>query len=134
MNYLLTPTVEADLAARYPETVQLLKPLCQIPAPSNHEEPRSQWIKKWLDDLGAEGVYIDEALNVVYPFNCESKDDIIVFMAHIDTVFPDMEPMPMFEEGGRLHCPGVGDDTANVALLLTVIKYILGNRPQTFLS
>jgi len=125
MNYLLTPSVEADLAARYPETVQLLKTLCQIPAPSNHEELRAKWIKDWLDALGAEGVYIDDALNVVYPFDCEGKDDIIVFMAHTDTVFPDMEPMPMFEEGGRLHCPGVGDDTANVAILLTVIKYIL---------
>ena len=125
MNYLLSPQAEADISARYPETAALLKTLCQIPAPSNHEEQRAEWIKKWLDNLGAEGVYIDSALNVVYPFNCKNRDDIIVFMAHTDTVFPDMEPMPMQEEGGRLHCPGVGDDTANVAVLMTIIKYIL---------
>lgn len=125
MNYLLSPQAEADIAARYPETVSLLKALCRIPAPSNHEERRAAWIRDWLENIGARNVTIDEALNVVYPFNCEGRDDIVVFMAHTDTVFPDMEPMPMREADGKLHCPGVGDDTANVALLLTIIKYIL---------
>ncbi len=124
-HHLLSPAVEAEIASRYEETVSLLKTLCQIPAPSNHEELRAQWIKNWLDALGAQGVYIDSALNVVYPFQCDGRDDIVVFMAHTDTVFPDMKPMPMKEEDGKLHCPGVGDDTANVAVLLTIVKYIL---------
>ena len=42
-------------------------------------------------------------------------------MAHIDTVFPDLEPMPMCEKAGRLYCPGVGDDTANVAGMLMLM-------------
>ena len=125
MDYILSPGIEKDIASRYSETVALLKTLCQIPAPSNHEEKRAAWIKNWLENLGAQGVYIDDALNVVYPVNCENRNDIVVFMAHTDTVFPDMEPMPMKEENGRLYCPGVGDDTANVAVLLTVVKYII---------
>ena len=64
-HHLLSPAVEAEIASRYEETVSLLKTLCQIPAPSNHEELRAQWIKNWLDALGAQGVYIDSALNVV---------------------------------------------------------------------
>lgn len=125
MKYLLTPEAEREIASRYEETVALLKELCQIPAPSNHEEKRAAWIRDWLENLGAQGVYIDEALNVVYPVNCENRNDIVVFMAHTDTVFPDTEPMPMKEENGRLYCPGVGDDTANVAVLLTTVKYII---------
>ena len=109
MKYLLTPEAEREIASRYEETVALLKELCQIPAPSNHEEKRAAWIRDWLENLGAQGVYIDEALNVVYPVNCENRNDIVVFMAHTDTVFPDTEPMPMKEENGRLYCPGVGD-------------------------
>ena len=52
-------------------------------------------------------------------------------MAHIDTVFPDLQPMPMREEAGRLYCPGVGDDTANVAGMLTLmdIFHRLNARP-----
>ena len=125
MEYLLSTEIEKDIASRYSETVVLLKELCKIPAPSNHEEKRAAWIKSWLENIGAQGVYIDEALNVVYPVNCENRDDIVVFMAHTDTVFPDTEPMPMKEEDGRLYCPGVGDDTANVAVLLTTVKYII---------
>ena len=125
MNYLLSPQAEADISARYPETAALLKTLCQIPAPSNHEEQRAEWIKKWLDNLGAEGVYIDSALNVVYPFNCKNRDDIIVFMAHTDTVFPDLTPMEPVMAEGKIHCPGVGDDTANLALMLLIIRRLL---------
>lgn len=125
MEYLLTPETERDIASRYEETVTLLKELCKIPAPSNHEEKRAAWIKSWMENIGAQGVYIDDALNVVYPVNCEGRNNIVVFMAHTDTVFPDMEPMPMKEENGKLFCPGVGDDTANVAVLLTTVKYII---------
>lgn len=128
MEYLLSPKTEKDIASRYSETVVLLKELCKIPAPSNHEEKRAAWIKSWLENIGAQGVYIDEALNVVYPVSCENRNDIVVFMAHTDTVFPDMEPMPMKEEDGRLYCPGVGDDTANVAVLLTTVKYVIENK------
>ena len=39
--------------------------MAQIPAPSNHEELRAQWCKQYLESLGATGVYIDEALNVI---------------------------------------------------------------------
>lgn len=33
-------------------------------------------------------------------------DRVAVFMAHTDTVFPDMEPMPYYEENGRICAPG----------------------------
>ena len=106
------------------EEYELLLELAQIPAPSNHEEKRAQFCKAWLDKQGAQGVYIDEALNVIYPVGCTAENDLVVFMAHSDVVFPDTEPLPLKVEGDRICCPGVGDDTANVAALLTTAKYI----------
>jgi acetylornithine deacetylase/succinyl-diaminopimelate desuccinylase-like protein len=50
-------------------------------------------------------------------------------MAHIDVVFPDLTPLPLFEDGDRLCCPGVGDDTANLVAMLMVVKYLL-NHPK----
>ena len=45
----------------------LLLELAQIPAPSNHEEKRAEFCRNWLVQQGAKGVYIDDALNVIYP-------------------------------------------------------------------
>lgn len=102
--------------------------ICQIPAPSNHEEKRAAFCKEWLEKQGAKNVTIDKALNVVYPINCEGSDEIVAVMAHSDTVFPDMEPMPLRIEDGKIFSPGIGDDTANVAIMLMIVKFILENR------
>ena len=106
------------------EARQLLIDLAQIPAPSNHEELRAQFCKAWLESKGAEGVYIDPALNVIYPIGDTGDNDLMVFMAHSDVVFPDTAPLPLKIENGRIYCPGVGDDTANAVALLTAAGYI----------
>ena len=108
--------------------IQTLKELCAIPAPSGKEEKRAAYCKKWLEEKGAEGVYIDSALNVIYPLNCGDSDEITVFVAHMDTVFPDMEAMPYIDDGEKIYCPGVGDDTASLAVLLMLVKYYVDNR------
>lgn len=109
------------------ETLELLKTLGKIPAPSNHEEKRANFCKDWLEKQGAKGVYIDDALNVVYPLNVTEDNNIVVFMAHTDVVFPDTEELPLVIEDGLIKAPGIGDDTANLVILLMVTKYIIAN-------
>ncbi|MBR3978713.1 MAG: M20/M25/M40 family metallo-hydrolase [Oscillospiraceae bacterium] len=106
---------------------QTLKELCAIPAPSHLEHKRAQYCKTWLENHGATGVYIDEALNVIFPINCQGSNEITVFAAHTDTVFPDTEPMPYHDDGEKIFCPGVADDTASVAILLLTAKYFVEN-------
>ena len=115
MNYIDDHAAEAQ---------QLLMDLAQIPAPSNHEERRAEFCLNWLRSRGAEGAYIDEALNVIYPIGDTGENDLMVFMAHSDVVFPDTAPLPLRVENGRIYCPGVGDDTANAVALLTAAGYI----------
>ena len=122
--------MKAFIEANKEQLYQTLKELCAIPAPSHFEHQRAAYCKKWLEDIGAKGVYIDEALNVIFPINCEGSDKITVFAAHTDTVFPDMESMPYVDDGVRIHSPGVGDDTASVAVLLYVAKYYVENNIQ----
>jgi len=112
------------------EAFDLLVELAQIPAPSNHEEKRAAYCKAWLEKQGAQGVYIDEALNVIYPVGCTEDNPLVVYMAHSDVVFPDTEPLPLKIEDGKIFCPGVGDDTADVAALLMTAKYIAQNGLQ----
>ena len=113
------------LAGEEENTKQLIRDLCGIPAPSWHEEKRAEFCKAWLEQNGAEGVTIDSALNVLYPVGCEGKNDIVLFLAHTDTVFPDLDPMPFFERDGKMYCPGVTDDTANLAVMMICARYIL---------
>jgi len=112
------------------EAFDLLVEMAQIPAPSNHEEKRAEFCKDWLEKQGAKGVYIDEALNVIYPVGCTGDNPVVVYMAHSDVVFPDTDPLPLRIADGRIYCPGVGDDTANAVALLTAAKYIAQHEMQ----
>ena len=111
-----------------PKMFEDLITLCKIPAPSHFEQKRAEYCKRWLENIGATGVYIDEALNTVFPLNCENSNEIIVFAAHTDTVFPDMEPMEYYDDGEKIHGPGVSDDTASVIVLLNMAKFFLENK------
>ncbi len=125
MDWKLPDSALQYLESNHDALISLTRALCGICAPSNHEEKRAQFCREWFEKLGAKDVTVDDALNVILPIGCEKSDDITVFMAHIDTVFPDTEPMPLREQDGRLYCPGVGDDTVNVAMLMLIAKYLL---------
>ena len=119
--------MRAFIEKNYEKLLQIIRELCKIPAPSGKEEKRAQFCLDWLKKNGAEGSYIDNALNVVFPYNCENSNKITVFVAHTDTVFPDTEPMPFSEDEEKMYSPGIGDDTACVAILLMMAKYLIEN-------
>lgn len=110
------------------ELKQLVRDLAVIPAPSHGEGRRARFIKELLDGWGARGVYIDDALNVVWPWG--EGEERSVFMAHTDVVFPDTEALPFSEEGDIFRAPGVGDDTANLAVLLFAARSFMGRTPK----
>ena len=120
----LTKEMTGWVENHYDELYDMLLELAKIPAPSNDEEKRAIFCKQKLDSWGAEGVYIDEALNVIYPIGCDGDKPIVVFMAHSDVVFPDTEELPLEVRDGKIFCPGIGDDTASVVSLLTAARYI----------
>ena len=120
----LSPEILQSIEEHADQAQKLLMDLAQIPAPSNHEQARASFCLDWLHNMGAEGAYIDDALNVIYPIGDDGQNDLMVFMAHSDVVFPDTTPLPLKIENGRIFCPGVGDDTANAVALLTAAGYI----------
>ncbi len=140
-----------EITEQAEEAKELLKKLSQIPAPTYHEKKRAAFCRKWLTEAGAKGVYVDDAGNVVYPYGfsvkrergkgahdkvhttiipdsaCHTDPDdfpIIVFAAHLDTVFPDTEPMPYKEYRERIYCPGIYDDTVNLVNLLLTARFV----------
>ena len=105
-----------------------LRELAVIPAPSGHEEKRAEYCLDMLKEFGAKNAYIDDALNVILPFNTEGKDNITVIGAHTDVVFGFDVPLNYREEEGKIFCPGIGDDTACVVILMYTAKYLLENK------
>lgn len=110
------------------ETLSLLRELASIPAPSHQEEKRGEFCLKWLKEQGADDAYIDGAGNVIFPYHCGEDRKCVVFMAHMDVVFPDTDALPVEETEDLLRAPGVGDDTANLVNLLMCVKYVLEKR------
>ena len=106
----------------------LIKDLCKLPAPSHHEELRAAFVKNWFTEQGF-SAHIDEALNVVCPWGVGDDNEVVVVMAHTDTVFPDLEPMPVEEDGRQFRCPGVTDDTAHLAELMLCARFLMENCP-----
>ena len=82
-----------EIERMQPQVIELIRTLCAIPAPSHHEERRAAFVRQWFEQHGMEAE-IDEALNVRCPVGLDRHEDMVVVMAHMDTVFPDREPMP----------------------------------------
>ena len=128
MNYQVTEELKSYVASHMHQMCALLKTLTLILAPSHFEDRRAAFIRDWLTGIGAEGVYIDSAKNVIFPYGCEGKDDLVVFAAHTDTVFPMETPLEFSDDGENFRCPGVGDDTACVSVILMTIQYLLQSK------
>ncbi len=123
--------IEQYLRSSQEELVQLIRDLCAIPAPSTQEARRALFCKEWFEKNGFEDVFIDQVNNVCCPYHVTEDNDLVVFMAHTDTVFPDLEPMPLSERDGRIYSPGVTDDTANLAVLMICARYIVQHQYQS---
>lgn len=116
--------------ANMAQVQRLTYELCAIPAPTGSEGRRAQFCLSYLRGHGA-SAYLDEAGNVVFPYACEGSGKVLVLAAHMDTVFPEGTLLGMREEGGRVFCPGIGDDTANLAVLLVLAAWFAQHAPRT---
>ena len=128
MDQRIKAIAEEYAAVCSEEALDLLRTLGKIPAPSRQEDLRAVFCRDWLLAQGAVDVTIDKAKNVICKIGCEEHEELIVFAAHTDIVFPDMETLPMHEEDGKLYAPGIGDDTSNLVNLLMSAKYLLKNQ------
>ena len=105
----------------YPLFVEELIELTEIPAPPFMESERGAVYREKLQELGLESVEIDAVGNVM-GIRPGGEGPLLVVAAHLDTVFPENTDVRVRREGTRLSAPGIGDDTAGLALLLAVIR------------
>lgn len=95
--------------------------ICEIPAPSFHEEHRAKYIAQRLSAEGVRDVRVDD-VNNVYGVIPGKGGKTVMLAAHSDTVFPLGTDVTVRRDGDRLAAPGVRDNSTGVAALVTFAR------------
>jgi acetylornithine deacetylase/succinyl-diaminopimelate desuccinylase-like protein len=94
----------------------------QIPAPTFEEGKRAEFVRGKFVEEGLRDVSTDEVGNVYA--RLPGKDSTLaplVVSAHLDTVFPAETDLTIRREPGRIHGPGIGDNSMGVAALFGLV-------------
>lgn len=95
--------------------------ITEINAPSKQEQERAKFIESLLRKHKLEIRY-DSAGNLIATRKGTGGGPVTVFDAHMDTVFQPGLKIKATVRDGRVHAPGVGDDTRNIEALLATIR------------
>jgi tripeptide aminopeptidase len=109
-----------------------------IAAPSFAEQARARWFVERFTALGLATAQLDEAGNAVAELRAESttgassNTPVVLFSAHLDTVFAAGVPVVPIEDGERILGPGACDNGAGLAALLGISAALqfAGIQPQ----
>jgi acetylornithine deacetylase/succinyl-diaminopimelate desuccinylase-like protein len=111
--------------------VRQWREITEIPAPSGQEAKRAAAIEALLRSYGLEDVHRDAVGNLMGTRRGTGGGKHVVFDAHLDTVFPIETNVTTRIENGRIHAPGVGDNTRNIIALLAMIRAMNEARLET---
>lgn len=129
-------SVTADVVAAHPRVVAALSHLratdaatlddmravVTIPAPSFAEGRRAAWMRERLRAAGAIDLAIDDVGNVLGRLPGSLDDSPLIIAAHLDTVFPADTPLVLREDGERISAPGIADNARGLAALIAIAR------------
>jgi acetylornithine deacetylase/succinyl-diaminopimelate desuccinylase-like protein len=107
----------ADSAATTEEQIRITA----IPAPPFQEAARGAYLARLLSDAGL-AVKTDDVGNVIARRPGRRADSLVLIAAHLDTVFPAGTDVNARREGGRIFAPGISDNGAGLAALVTIAR------------
>jgi acetylornithine deacetylase/succinyl-diaminopimelate desuccinylase-like protein len=114
----------AYIDAHHEDLIQLIIRLCEIASPTFEEGQRAQAVADELRSLGLHDVHLDAVNNVMGVLPAREPGATLLLDAHTDTVFPAGTDVRVRREDGKLKAPGVGDDTANLACGLFLLRLL----------
>src|SRR5271167_1066928 len=102
--------------------------MARIPAPPFGEAARGEWLRERFRSLELEDVHTDDMGNVFGTHRDRARrsdkhgpaQQYTALSAHIDTVFPAGTPLNLRQQGNRLYGPGVSDNGAGAAAMLSL--------------
>lgn len=113
-----------QLDAEHDRIVDEIIKLVEVPAPPFKEAERAKAYRDMLASAGLQDVEIDVEGNAMglYRGSEAAGGPVLVFAAHLDTVFPEGTPLKVRREGTKLYAPGIGDDTRSLAVILAYAR------------
>ncbi|HVS21543.1 MAG TPA: M20/M25/M40 family metallo-hydrolase [Pyrinomonadaceae bacterium] len=96
--------------------------ITEINAPSGQEQPRAKYIEGLLRKYRMDDIHYDSVGNLIAVRKGTGGGPLIVFDAHMDTVFQPGLQIKATIRDGKIYAPGIGDDTRNVEALLATIR------------
>jgi acetylornithine deacetylase/succinyl-diaminopimelate desuccinylase-like protein len=96
--------------------------ITEINAPSGQEQQRAKYIEGLLRKYHLDDIHYDAAGNLVAVRKGAGGGPLIVFDAHLDTVFQPGLQIKATVRDGKIYAPGIGDDTRNIEALLATIR------------
>jgi acetylornithine deacetylase/succinyl-diaminopimelate desuccinylase-like protein len=97
--------------------------LTEIPAPPFQESQRGGAVKAVFEQIGLP-VQTDKTGNIIGELRGLSEKEIVLVVAHLDTVFPAGTDVKVRYEGSRLLAPGISDNGAGLAALLALARAV----------
>ena len=96
--------------------------VCEIPAPGFKEQKRANYVLSRMHEFSLDS-HIDEVGNVIAykKANCSHKPNVM-FVAHMDTVFPEGTDVKVKRKSHKLFAPGIRDNSAGVAGIIMLAK------------
>lgn len=95
--------------------------ICEIPAPTFHEQKRAEFMAAEFRARKLQDVTIDAQGNVL-GWRKGASADVFVIAAHLDISFEPGVDTRVRREGTRWHAPGIGDDSRGLAAMLALIE------------
>jgi acetylornithine deacetylase/succinyl-diaminopimelate desuccinylase-like protein len=111
----------AMLEQRFPSQVEEWVRIAEMPGKSRLEQQRGAYVKSVFEKEGLT-VSVDSIGNVTGVRKGTGGGPTIVIAAHTDIVFPPETNTKVRRSGDTLFAPGVGDNTASVANMLSTLR------------
>lgn len=118
----LLKNIREASASRLDEVCQLTVDICNVPAPTDAEQERAEFVAELLRQRGYEPE-IDSVSNV-YARRGNKGGPVLLLDAHLDTVFPAGTEINARREGDWLYGPGVGDNSLSLAAMLATFDIL----------
>ena len=111
--------------------IELAVQIQQIPAPTFEERRRAEFVSDLLRQEGLVDVSLDAAGNAYgrLPAGTAGARPLIV-SAHLDTVFPMSTDLTVSRSPGKIHGPGLGDNSLGVAALFGLLWMLRDRRSK----
>ncbi len=105
--------------------------ITEINAPSGQEQARAKYIEGLLRSYRLDDIHYDSAGNLIAVRKGTGGGPVIVFDAHMDTVFQPGLQIKATVRDGKVYAPGIGDDTRNIEALLATIRALNAAKIKT---